>query len=89
VKLTQYFRENIGETVIFQWVEKIRELLQHMVVFETPVEKDVDEEREVVSLCSTGQHIVRPEVTHGSVITDRKSIFQGHAANVTSTEEVS
>lgn len=25
-----YFRENIGETVIFQWVEKIREILQTM-----------------------------------------------------------
>jgi hypothetical protein len=70
-------------------VEKVRELLQHMLVLEAPEEKDVDEEREVVSVCSTVQHVVSPTVVHGSVITDRKSIFQGHAATVTSTEGVS
>jgi hypothetical protein len=62
-----------------------------MQVWEAPEEKDEneDEEKEMVSVCSTSQHIVRPTVTHGTVITDRKSIFQGHAAIVTSTEEVS
>jgi hypothetical protein len=70
-------------------VEKVRELLQHVLVLETPEEKDVEEEREAVPLCSMGQHIVRPTVVHGNVITDRKSIFQGHTAIVTSTEEVS
>lgn len=91
VKLNSYFRENIGETVIFQWVEKVRELLQHMQVLEAPEEKDEneDEVKEMVSFCSMSQHVVRPTITHGPVITDRKSIFQGHAAIVTSTEEVS
>jgi hypothetical protein len=72
-------------------VEKVRELLQHIQVPEEPEEKNEneDEEKEMVSLCSTSQHNVRPTVTHGTVITDRKSIFQGHAANVTSIEEVS
>lgn len=71
-------------------MEKVRELLQHIQVLEAPEENEnQDEEREIVSLCSTSQHNVRPTVTHGTVITDRKSIFQGHAASVTSTEEVS
>lgn len=89
--LDQVYLENIGETVIFQWVEKVRELLQHIQVLEAPEEKNEneDQEREMLSLCSTSQHNVRPTVTHGTVITDRKSIFQGHAASVTSTEELS
>ncbi|XP_023715570.1 protein IMPACT isoform X2 [Cryptotermes secundus] len=89
--LDQVYLENIGETVIFQWVEKVRELLQHMQVLEAPEEKDEneDEDNEMVSLCSTSHHVVRPTVTHGTIITDRKSIFQGHAAIVTSAEEVS
>lgn len=28
IQLSSYFRENVGETVVFQWVEKIREILQ-------------------------------------------------------------
>jgi hypothetical protein len=44
---------------------------------------------EVVSVFSVGQHIVTPTIIHGSVITDRKSVFQGHTAIVKNTEQVS
>lgn len=88
-----FFRENIGETVIFQWIEKVRELLCNMQASEAPEEEDEDERgggcNEVMSACSVGQHIVRPTIIHGTVITDRKSVFQGHTAIVRNTEEVS
>lgn len=29
-----------------------------------------------------------PEITHGEIITDRKSVFQGHAAAVRSIDEI-
>ena len=34
------FRENLGETVIFQWVEKIREVLQTIKPIEPPKKPD-------------------------------------------------
>jgi hypothetical protein len=66
-----------------------------MQALEAP--KEVEEEEggeeevcdEVVSECSMAQHIVRPTIIHGSVITDRKSVFQGHTAIVENTEQVS
>ncbi|KDR22562.1 protein IMPACT-like [Zootermopsis nevadensis] len=92
-ELDQIYLENIGETVIFQWIEKVRELLCNMQASEAPEEEDEDERgggcNEVMSACSVGQHIVRPTIIHGTVITDRKSVFQGHTAIVRNTEEVS
>jgi hypothetical protein len=88
VKLNRFFSENIGETVIFQWVEKVRELLRHMQVLEAPEEGGGGCD-EVVSVCPVDQHIVMPTIIHGSVITDRKSVFQGHIAIVKNTEHVS
>lgn len=34
-----FFRENVGETVIYQWVEKIRETLQSIKAKEKEVKK--------------------------------------------------
>ncbi|KAJ4445922.1 hypothetical protein ANN_12608 [Periplaneta americana] len=81
--------ENIGETVIFQWVEKVRELLQQL-----QLQASSEEEECVVDLpteCSDTKtkSTAGPEIIHGDTITDRKSVFQGHAAFVFSAEEVS
>jgi hypothetical protein len=69
-----------------------------MQALEAPKEVEEEEEEEggeeevcdeVVSECSMAQHIVRPTIIHGSVITDRKSVFQGHTAIVENTKQVS
>jgi hypothetical protein len=61
-----------------------------MQVLEAPEEEEEGGagSDEVASVCSVGQHIVRPTIIHGSVITDRKSVFQGHTAIVKNTEQV-
>ncbi|XP_069695439.1 protein IMPACT-like isoform X2 [Periplaneta americana] len=88
-QLDEVYLENIGETVIFQWVEKVRELLQQL-----QLQASSEEEECVVDLpteCSDTKtkSTAGPEIIHGDTITDRKSVFQGHAAFVFSAEEVS
>ncbi|CAK1589675.1 unnamed protein product [Parnassius mnemosyne] len=87
ISLDEVYLENIGETVIYQWVEKIRETLQKIKPKETPKKISnnitVDEVLDLASL-----EINCPEITHGEVIVDRKSSFQGHAAEVHSVDDV-
>ncbi|XP_052751017.1 protein IMPACT-B-like [Galleria mellonella] len=83
--LDEVYLENIGETVIYQWVEKIREVLQNIKSTETP--KNIVTPV-IESLDMTKLKINCPEITHGEVIVDRKSSFQGHAAEVHSVEDV-
>lgn len=84
--LDEVYIENIGETVIFQWVEKIREVLQ-TIKKEEAKKKDVKPVA-VETLDLNLLDINCPEITHGEVIADRKSTFQGHAAEVHSLEDV-
>nr|XP_026497781.1 protein IMPACT-like [Vanessa tameamea] len=84
--LDEIYLENIGETVIFQWVEKIREVLQTI----KPIEPKKDEKNCVEKTLDFSQlEINCPDITHGEVIIDRKSSFQGHAAEVRSADDVS
>ncbi|KAL4716764.1 hypothetical protein ACJJTC_001920 [Scirpophaga incertulas] len=82
--LEEVYQQNLGESIIYQWVEKIREVLQNMG---TP--KTVDAINKVVEKINISKVTLNcPEITHGQVITDRKSTFQGHAARVHSVEDV-
>lgn len=80
--LDEVYLENVGETVIFQWVETVREVLQNMT---TP-----EPEKKVINVIPALENleISCPEIIHGEVIADRKSIFQGHAAKVESVSDV-
>ncbi|XP_052751024.1 protein IMPACT-B-like [Galleria mellonella] len=83
--LDDVYLENIGEIVIYQLVEKVRDFVRKAKSTETrkktvtPVIKSLDK---------TKLKINCPEITHGEVIVDRKSSFQGHAAEVHSVEDV-
>nr|XP_049705917.1 protein IMPACT-B [Helicoverpa armigera] len=84
-QLDEVYLENVGENVIFQWVEKIREVLQAI----KPAEKKVEAKPQAVeSLDLALLDINCPDITHGEVIVDRKSSFQGHAAEVHCLEDV-
>ncbi|KAJ8708740.1 hypothetical protein PYW08_010122 [Mythimna loreyi] len=83
--LDEVYLENVGENVVFQWVEKIREVLQ---AIKPPEKKEKAKPRAVEVLDKTLININCPEITHGQVIIDRKSSFQGHAAEVHSLEDV-
>ncbi|CAG2054228.1 unnamed protein product [Timema podura] len=88
--LQAVYLENIGECVIFQWIEKIRELLQEQLF----AKDQVEENEEVVEDLSVKLDSVSvdtdelPEIIHGEIITDRRSVFQGHVARVFSTRQV-
>ncbi|XP_038218213.1 protein IMPACT-like isoform X1 [Zerene cesonia] len=85
--LDEVYLENIGETVIFQWVEKVREMLQKIKTVK-PEKKEQLEDKIDETLDLSQLDIKCPEITHGSVIVDRKSSFQGHAAQVHSVDDV-
>ena len=74
--------------MIFQWIEKIRECLSEFKVEPEPEEELplLEEEINIAAVDSFEFEI--PEITHGEIITDRKSVFQGHAASVHSVEQV-
>ncbi|XP_022837221.1 protein IMPACT-like [Spodoptera litura] len=88
--LDEIYLENIGKSVVYQWVEKIREVLQtikpkkRQKVNKTTKSKSPP----TVSSDTSLVHSDCPEITHGEVIVDRKSIFQGHAAEVHSIDDV-
>lgn len=84
--LTDIYNENVGETVIYQWVEKIRETIIEQTSKKETIE--CDKEIEEISNDIKKLEVKCPEITHGEVIIDRKSSFQGHAASVKSMEEV-
>ncbi|RVE40130.1 hypothetical protein evm_015221 [Chilo suppressalis] len=82
-ELDAVYYEHIGETVVYQWIEAVREYLQSMKTTE-PDRKAVNK----VTKSLEALEIKCPEITHGEVIIDRKSIFQGHAAEVHDINEV-
>ncbi|KAL0810888.1 hypothetical protein ABMA28_010191 [Loxostege sticticalis] len=83
--LDAVYLEQVGETVIYQWVETIREFLQNM---RAPSPEPEDKSKSPSPVDMSRLEISCPPITHGSVLTDRKSNFQGHAAEVHSVEEV-
>jgi len=95
--LDQVYLENIGESVVFLWVEQIRTYLQERndEAF-ARLESDFANE-EIDAIASIEEKLVAttlqkshfcPEVTTGGTIEDRKSVFQGHTATVKSMDDV-
>ncbi|KAM3962180.1 protein IMPACT-B [Aphomia sociella] len=85
LSLDEVYLENIGETVVFQWVEKIRETIVNIKTLES---KKINVKSVKQKKFKEQKVIHCPEITHGQVIVDRKSSFQGHAAQVHSMEDV-
>lgn len=77
------YRENNDEPVLFQWIEKIREFIQTL-----NSNKEFKEVFVETQILKQNVNSNSPEIEHGSVIQDRKSIFQGHVANVYSKADV-
>ncbi|XP_058799465.1 protein IMPACT-like [Phymastichus coffea] len=89
-QLEDVYLSNIGQNVIFQWIERIREELYNY----SPNETDIKEENHVTKTpkAPIDNNIIEnfkcPSITHGEVIFDRKSSFQGHTAIVFSVDQV-
>ncbi|XP_050554185.1 protein IMPACT-like [Spodoptera frugiperda] len=85
--LDQIYKKHKGEIIVFRWVEEIRNFLFSV---ESRQERNKRTERKKVK--SRPDEYTKaaecPDITHGEVITDRKSSFQGHAARVGSVDDV-
>jgi len=96
--LDQVYLDNLGESVVFHWVEEIRTYLQErndetVDSLESHVEQ-LQLSDALVSiennLDATVLHGIQPcpEITTGGTIEDRKSVFQGHTATVKTPDDV-
>ncbi|CAH1777283.1 unnamed protein product [Owenia fusiformis] len=112
--LESIYTENLGESIIYMWIEGVREFLenrndkQRVTVAKETDTTETEEQllRDVrdFSITNTVPHqgatysqpselaqqnkVQLPEIFHGDVITDRKSVFQPHLAIVTNTAQV-
>eukprot|EP00092_Neocalanus_flemingeri_P024747 GFUD01026836.1.p1 GENE.GFUD01026836.1~~GFUD01026836.1.p1 ORF type:complete len:286 (+),score=70.08 GFUD01026836.1:166-1023(+) len=95
--LDEIYVENLGECVVFLWVEQIRTFLQERndTIGDSADLVDTDGNVDVVleeNSLATALHNSNldncPKITTGTTIEDRKSVFQGHTASVKSAEDV-
>jgi hypothetical protein len=94
--LDDIYVDNLGECVVFLWVEQIRTFLQERDDNIDSYSTDLVDNDETVdtsleeNLLATALHnsSLCPKITTGGTIEDRKSVFQGHTASVKSAEDV-
>ncbi|XP_066255916.1 protein IMPACT-B-like [Euwallacea similis] len=100
-KFKEIYEINRGYPVIFQWIEKLKEIVGTSVPTKkngknTPKNKFVAdnminerlEKRRSSGKASPVEEKRDLEITHGEPITDRKSTFQGHVCRVTDESQV-
>ena len=94
--LDDIYVDNLGECVVFLWVEQIRTFLQERKdEYFDSCDSGVGNDEIVVArmeenLLATALHnsSLCPKITTGGTIEDRKSVFQGHTAPVKSADDV-
>ena len=76
-KLEAVAEENIGQPMLFMWVEAVREFLEDRTLSQ---EEEVERFKTKVQEASVVEEIVErvkcPEIITGDCIEDRKSVFQ-------------
>merc|ERR1712013_763247 len=77
-ELDSVYLENIGEDILFLWVEKAREFFEK--------QKDCTDTENAADVID--EQVECPQIVTGPTLEDRKSVFQGHAATVMSLAEV-
>ncbi|XP_042235337.1 protein IMPACT-B-like isoform X2 [Homarus americanus] len=89
--LEDIYLENAGESIVYMWVERIREF---MVEQSQLSEQEAEEQQVTTDLASvkleqdTEDLTPCPDIFSGEIISDRKSHFQPHLAGVKSQAEV-
>jgi len=84
--LILFFREQIGEPVIFQWVEKVREFLQTYQNADPEPNSKQEQEKNL----EENPHMEAGTVPlmHGDPLAAGKCTFQGHVAIVLNIGQV-
>lgn len=89
--LQNIYLDNIGESILYIWAEKVREFLTSLDTL-TPdspiVESPKDNQIYHVKDEAIDLNVPCHEIFHGEPLIDRKSVFQAHVAKVTSTCQV-
>ncbi|KAG8225828.1 hypothetical protein J437_LFUL005635 [Ladona fulva] len=84
--------ENLGEPILFLWIDKLRSILQNKKEDVTAEENSEllpgESYSGEVELSREDEILETPPITHGETITDRKSVFQGHSATIVTVEQV-
>ena len=94
LKFNHNYRSNIGQNILFQWIEVVREELQsnnnEEFTDESLLESTIDNSIEIkeTSAIDSAFENKCPTIIHGEAILDRKSSFQGHVASLISVEQV-
>lgn len=83
-ELHSIFADNIGEPVMYLWIEKCRQFLQE-VRERSPIG---EEDHEVKDEVENPYEELSVKIIHGEPLVDRKSVFQAHACQVSSLDEV-
>ncbi|XP_042885020.1 protein IMPACT-B-like [Penaeus japonicus] len=87
--LEEIYLENAGESIVYMWVEKIREFMTEQAECELVVEDETSNCDAVdMHKLNLEEEVPCPEIYSGDIISDRKSHFQPHLAAVKSTAEV-
>ena len=91
--LDNLYLENIGEPVVFLWVEFIRNFLQERTGGSLDEKKEEGEQQssgvqDDTEEVQAGKCMKCPEIRTGEPVEDRRSVFQAHAARVSSVQEV-
>ncbi|XP_018573400.1 protein IMPACT-like [Anoplophora glabripennis] len=84
------YEEECGNPIIFQWIEKLKEIVSKPTPNENSLCDISLNALIVTNVDQTGQSSKREvmNVTHGLTIVDRKSVFQGHACAVKDEKNV-
>lgn len=95
--LDETYLSNIGQSIIFQWIEVVREEIQSNSENKNKrIDSSSDNESSIVEnsiienqkISNNNLIDSECEITHGEVIFDRKSSFQGHAATILTIDQV-
>ncbi|KAK5643582.1 hypothetical protein RI129_007427 [Pyrocoelia pectoralis] len=78
----EIYNMNCGGPVLFQWIEKLKEIIHSYFKQTKTVNSEVTEELvEPKKICDYN-------IIHGPTVEDRKSIFQGHSCSVQVQQDV-
>lgn len=102
-ELETLYWQNVGESVLYLWIEKTRQFLQNLLIKEPdsgggldPATADLDripDEEVAASLYIADVDEVYdeqlPSIIHGEPITVKRSTFQAHLSPIVSTHQVS
>ncbi|XP_043238156.1 protein IMPACT-like isoform X2 [Amphibalanus amphitrite] len=80
--------DNIGSSILYLWIERVREFLEELQETAPDIEESVSSAAVSPPPTIEADLSPCPEIIHGECIVDRKSVFQAHCAPVVTVQQV-